>query len=595
MVCSTGRVIGFVALSAIAAECTIALASPPPAPAAEDWRNLRNGIVLPDEGYCDQPYVVITHDGNWLCTMTTGKGIEGQRGQHVVATISTDRGKTWSPLIDIEPADGPEASWAMPLLTPSGRVYVFYDYNGDRINTLGDRKDIRADMLGWYVYKYSDDHGRTWSKERYRLPVRMTPCDYENDFQGKVQMLWGIGKPVIAGDSVIFGFSKICKYLIERSEGWFFRSDNILTESDPAKIEWQMLPEGDIGLRSPTGGPIAEEQNLVVLSDGTLYTMYRTVEGHPCHAYSFDGGRTWTPPEFATYTPGGQRIKHPRACPRLWKTQNGKYLFWFHNNGGKDYERRNPAWISGGIERDGRIHWSQPEILLYDPEPTVRTSYPDLIEDQGRYWVTETQKEVARIHEIDASLLEGMWNQGTVKTLTQQGLAVSATSEQIASGKLAMPKIPLLRDVAGLTVELRFALNDISAGQVLLDSRDATGKGFVVKTADAAALRIELSDGSTTAFWDSDPGTIQTGRTHHVAIIVDAGPRIISYVIDGKLCDGGDARPYGWGRFSPHLLDINGDKEVRVGPTLKQAAKAIRIYTRALRTSEAIANYLSGE
>ncbi|HPZ96682.1 MAG TPA: exo-alpha-sialidase [Phycisphaerae bacterium] len=595
MVCSTGRVIGFVALSAIAAECTIALASPPPAPAAEDWRNLRNGIVLPDEGYCDQPYVVITHDGNWLCTMTTGKGIEGQRGQHVVATISTDRGKTWSPLIDIEPADGPEASWAMPLLTPSGRVYVFYDYNGDRINTLGDRKDIRADMLGWYVYKYSDDHGRTWSKERYRLPVRMTPCDYENDFQGKVQMLWGIGKPVIAGDSVIFGFSKICKYLIERSEGWFFRSDNILTESDPAKIEWQMLPEGDIGLRSPTGGPIAEEQNLVVLSDGTLYTMYRTVEGHPCHAYSFDDGRTWTPPEFATYTPGGQRIKHPRACPRLWKTQNGKYLFWFHNNGGKDYERRNPAWISGGIERDGRIHWSQPEILLYDPEPTVRTSYPDLIEDQGRYWVTETQKEVARIHEIDASLLEGMWNQGTVKTLTQQGLAVSATSEQIASGKLAMPKIPLLRGVAGLTVELRFALNDISAGQVLLDSRDATGKGFVVKTADAAALRIELSDGSTTAFWDSDPGTIQTGRTHHVAIIVDAGPRIISYVIDGKLCDGGDARPYGWGRFSPHLLDINGDKEVRVGPTLKQAAKAIRIYTRALRTSEAIANYLSGE
>ncbi|HQE28214.1 MAG TPA: hypothetical protein PL151_10665, partial [Phycisphaerae bacterium] len=255
----------------------------------------------------------------------------------------------------------------------------------------------------------------------------------------------------------------------------------------------------------------------------------------------------------------------------------------------------NPAWISGGIERDGRIHWSQPEILLYDPEPTVRTSYPDLIEDQGRYWVTETQKEVARIHEIDASLLEGMWNQGTVKTLTQQGLAVSATSEQIASGKLAMPKIPLLRGVAGLTVELRFALNDISAGQVLLDSRDATGKGFVVKTADAAALRIELSDGSTTAFWDSDPGTIQTGRTHHVAIIVDAGPRIISYVIDGKLCDGGDARPYGWGRFSPHLLDINGDKEVRVGPTLKQAAKAIRIYTRALRTSEAIANYLSGE
>src|SRR5690606_24560381 len=140
----------------------------------------------------------------------------------------------------------------MPLITPSGRVYVFYDYNGDRVDTLGDRKGIRADMLGWYVYKYSDDHGRTWSKERYRLPVRVTSYDVENDFGGKVQILWGIGKPIIAGDYVMFGFSKIGKYLIDLSEGWFFRSDNILTESDPAKIEWQMLPEGDVGLRSPT-------------------------------------------------------------------------------------------------------------------------------------------------------------------------------------------------------------------------------------------------------------------------------------------------------------------------------------------------------
>ena len=66
-------------------------------------------------------------------------------------------------------------------------------------------------------------------------------------------MFWGVGKPVIAGDDVYFGFSKIGKYLIEKSEGWFFKSSNILTESDPGKIHWEMLPEGDIGLRSPLG------------------------------------------------------------------------------------------------------------------------------------------------------------------------------------------------------------------------------------------------------------------------------------------------------------------------------------------------------
>lgn len=562
--------------------------------ASKDWRNIRNGDVIASKGYADQPYIVITRDGNWLCTMTTGAGHEGQHGQHIVATISEDKGKTWSPLIEIEPPDGPEASWAMPLIVPSGRVYVFYDYNGDRVDTLGERKGIRADMLGWYVYKYSDDNGRTWSKERYRLPVRETPIDRENDWGGEVQMLWGIGKPIVVDDYAIFGFSKIGKYVIELSEGWFFRSDNILTESDPAKIEWDMLPEGELGLRSPTGGPISEEHNLVALDDGTLYTMYRTIEGHPCHAYSRDGGRSWTPPEFATYTPGGRRIKHPRACPRIWKAANGKYLFWMHNNGLKWYDGRNPAWICGGVEKNGRIHWSQPEVLLYDPDVEVRTSYPDLVQQDGRYWVTETQKEVARVHEIDPTLFEAVWNQGDDRQLTTKGLAATATPDQLAAGRMPMPKVPPLEDFAGLTIDLRLHLEDTAVGQILADSRDATGRGVVVRTAESDALRIEMSDGSTTAFWDSDPGSIQAGRGQHVSIIVDAGPRIIYYVVDGQLNDGGEARPYGWGRFSPALLDVNASHHLRLGKNLEGQLKSVRIYTRALRVSEAIANFHSG-
>src|SRR6185369_2097551 len=85
---------------------------------AADPRNVKSGLVIPDEGYCDQPYVVVTKDGNWLCLLTTGPGREGQRGQHVVSTISKDKGITWSKPLDIEPSDGPEASWVTPLLTP---------------------------------------------------------------------------------------------------------------------------------------------------------------------------------------------------------------------------------------------------------------------------------------------------------------------------------------------------------------------------------------------------------------------------------------------------------------------------------------------
>ncbi len=558
-----------------------------------DPRNIQHGVVIPDEGYCDQPYIVITRDGNWLCTLTTGKGVEGERGQHVAATISSDRGKTWSPLIDIEPASGPDASWAMPLVTPGGRVYVFYDYNGDEVNTLGGKLGIRADMLGWYVYKYSDDNGRTWSPQRYRLPIRETQVDRTNTFDGQVQMLWGIGKPIVAGDKVILGFSKIGDYLIDLSEGWFMVSGNLLTEPDPAKIQWEMRPEGEMGLQA-VRGPISEEQNLVSLSNGGLYTMYRTTEGHPCHAYSFDCARSWTLPQYAEYTPGGQRFKHPRACPRLWKLKDGRYLFWYHNHGWKSYEGRNPAWISGGVEKDGQMYWSQPEILFYDPQRSARMSYPDLVEQDGRYWVTETQKSVARVHEVDPTLIDGLFTQGKRRERAKNGLVLDAGPEAISTGSLDMPRWPLLREGTGITLEMWIGLEDSVGGHVLLDTRDATGKGLMLATAGGGAVRLEINDGGTGVFWCSDRGRLKPGAWHHLACIIEGGPRTISYVIDGVLCDGGEERPYGWGVFSDDLLEFHAERRLRVGRDFNGRMQSLRLYHRALRTSEVIGNYHAG-
>lgn len=560
-----------------------------------DPRNIRHGSVIPDEGYCDQPYVVITKDGNWLCTFTTGKGVEGQKGQHVVASISTDKGKTWSsPPIDIEPADGPEASWVMPLITPSGRVYAFYDYNGDRIDSLGDKKGIRADMLGWYVYKYSDDNGRTWSEKRYRLPVRQTACDRTNDWQGRVQILWGIGKPVVVGQSVFFGFTKLGKYMLEQGEGWFFRSDNILTEPDVEKIQWQMLPEGDHGVRAPEFGSVQEEHNLVGLSDGSLYCIYRTTTGYPCHVYSRDGGKTWTRPEHATYSPGGRRIKQCRACPRLWKTGSGKYLLWFHNHSGKDFLGRNPAWVTGGIEKDGRIHWSQPEILLWDPDPKTRMSYPDLIEQDGRCWVTETQKEIARVHEVDPSLFEGLWNQGQAARVTRRGLLFEEAPAR-PSGDARHIRLEKLDEGAGFTIDVWLQLSDLSPGQVILDGRSNGGSGVRLAITPAGTIGLELNEGEKSrSAWDTDPGIVKGGRLHHVVAIVEGGPRIIMFVVDGVLCDGGESRQYGWGRIDPSLTDVGGPLPLQVAPSLNGTIKSLRIYGRALRVSEAVSNYRAG-
>jgi hypothetical protein len=561
---------------------------------ASDWRNIRCGLEIPSENYADQPYVVVTKDGNWLCTLTTGSGPEGKPRQHVVATISSDKGHTWSELIDIEPSNGPQASWVMPLVTPGGRVYAFYDYNGDNVATLPNGKRIRADMLGWYCYRYSDDNGRTWS-DRYRLPVRVTACDRANDWAGRVQIMWGIGKPIVYENRVFFGFTKLGRYMLDNGEGWFFRSDNVLTEPDVSAIRWQMLPNGDHGLRAPEFGSIQEEHNLVALSNGDLYCMYRTTMGYPCHSYSRDGGHHWSKPEAATYAPGGRPFKHPRACPRIWRTANGKFLFWFHNHGGKDFQARNPAWICGGVEKDGFIYWSQPEILLYDPDPQTRISYPDLIEQDGRYWVTETQKQTARVHEIDPALLEGLWRQGELKWIADKGLVLSLGADKLQpDSRHDMPELPNLSAGAGCTIELWLSFRDLKAGQIVLDSRDENGKGLALATDEAGTLRLDLSDGERECGWDCDPGLLKTNTMHHVVYIVDGGPKIISVLVDGVLCDGGTHRQYGWGRFPEQLGDINGPNQLEIAPGFDGQVKYLRIYNRPLRTSEAVGNFRAG-
>jgi hypothetical protein len=570
-----------------------ALCPDAPPPAERDPRNIRTGRRIPDEGYCDQPYVVVTKEGDWVCTLTTGPGREGDRGQHVVSTRSTDHGRSWSELVDIEPSDGPEASWVVPLITPGGRIYAFYTYNGDDVRTLGG-KEIRADVHGWYAYRYSDDSGRSWSNERFRLPLRVTACDRTNDWQGEVQIFWGIDKPMVVDGEAVFAFTKLGKYMLDLGEGWFFRSENILTESDVTKLRWELLPEGDRGLRNEPFGSVQEEHNVVALDCGKLYCVYRTTTGYPAHAYSEDGGRTWTKPEWMTYAPGGRKMKTPRACPMLWRTQSGNFLFWYHHNNNRSFRGRNPVWISGGVERDGFLHWSQPEILLYDDNVNLGMSYPDLIEQDGRYWVTETNKTIARVHEIDPTLLAGLWRQGADRQVTRTGLLVQAGADEVKRGRIDLPKSLDLTETRGMAVDVWIRFDDLASGQVLLDSRDPTGGGIALTTNEAKTIEIELSDGKNAVRWDCDPDVIRPGTLHHVAVIVDAAPGVISFVVDGVLCDGGEHRNYGWLRYAADLGDVAGSGTLRLAPSLSGTLKSVRVYDRYLRTSEAIANFHAG-
>ena len=594
-----------------------------------DMRNITSGVIIPDESYSDQPYIVKTDDGAWLCVITTGGGHEGASGQHIITQRSLDKGKTWVDWANVEPADGPEASYAVLLKAPSGRIFVFYNHNSDNTRwVIGDNppyadgKVTRVDSQGYFVFKYSDDHGKTWSAERITIPVRNFEIDLKNPYQGKIQFFWNVGKAFNYQGKACVPIIKVGGFgdgFFTSNEGALLQSPNLFTEKDPVKATWITLPEGNTGLKTPKGGgPIAAEQSFSILSDGSLFCVYRTIDGHAAYTYSRNGGRNWDEPQYMKYG-NGNLMKHPRAANFAWKCENGKFLYWFHNHGGRfikehpnrrgiAYNDRNPVWISGGVEADSPegkiIKWSQPEILLYDDDPFVRMSYPDLIEEDGKYYISETQKDIARVHEIDKNLLSGLWNQFENNNQTTSGLILNwFNHNDKLPYSIDNPLLPDLRKRdnnaldgsslstrAGFTIEINFKLESLSEGQILLDSRTDEGKGWNVRINEKGALEVTLNDGQTQALWSGDK-VLKPGTEHYASIVIDGGPGIISFIIDGVLNDGGSERQFGWGRISPHLKSVEGAKELVIGKRINGTIGQVKIYNRAIRTSEAIGNF----
>jgi hypothetical protein len=75
---------------------------------------------------------------------------------------------------------------------------------------------------------------------------------------------------------------------------------------------------------------------------------------------------------------------------------------------------------------------------------------------------------------------------------------------------------------------------------------------------------------------------------------VDGGPKLILFVVDGVLCDGGDERQFGWGRYSPTLRTPHGAPTLRIAPAMSGTVRGLRVYNRPLRSSEIVANHRAG-
>jgi len=302
----------------------------------------------------------------------------------------------------------------------------------------------------------------------------------------------------------------------------------------------------------------------------------------------------------------------------------------YYNNGGGGWYGRDPYFLSCGREVDGtfgpsglpEILWSQPEIVLYDREYRGGTSgggYPDFIFAPSKQAESENKaREIAEVYisaaqkglpqptrsrsylsRVDPALIQGLLSQhvssGQPKGQTPL-LSVNATNMnmQIKRPKLsATGNVPLsARQGFSIVFSLEGHGTHAKAGDTLFHGEYMTlgvgsGKGGL-------SLNFSFIDGRGGSF-NGGTGPMCTGllvqeRAHHVSIVADAGPNIVSFVIDGIYCDGswsflpaaGMSEIPTTASFTVHSQD-----KASYGAVIR----GLDVYGVALRTSESVAMY----
>jgi hypothetical protein len=250
------------------------------------------------------------------------------------------------------------------------------------------------------------------------------------------------------------------------------------------------------------------------------------------------------------------------------------------------YDDRNPAWICAGVEADspkGRIiRWSEPEILLYDADPFVRMSYPDLIEDGGEYYVTETQKNIARSHHIDKNLLEQMW-------ASLEGKWPDVQPDFVCEKSCAAPKIaPLVRRDDAVSermsgVTFTFRVTQGSLGILLCALSDDHHHGFRFTMDGHRRLHLGVFDPWT---YQALSSPRMPPWSESISVVLDSRACIVSFYAKGRFLDGGEERQFGFQRLNPYLRHFNWASEW----TLDSSVQSLSVFNRALTGVEAIAS-----
>jgi hypothetical protein len=374
---------------------------------------------------CNQQVVgIVTKAGSYLVTWTMASE-ESKPDQRVAISRSVDKGRIWS-AVQIIAGDSEKypgaASYSWLFQVPkTGRIYCFYLKNDPNVIT------VRRDITGWLKWQYSDDDGQTW--RRVAAQFDMGRGEWTSSDPKVPTSFIGIYAPhTTSWGDVFFSFARYgLKTEKSRSYGnwmtevYFMRLDNILTEPDPEKLTFSILPDSPQGLRIKRSNGMfwGNEPSWIELGDGRLMTAIRTRNDAVYYALSSDRGKTWTNPAPLLYANGSNVVRNPNApCPMV-KLSDGRILLMFYNaKQSNTFGPRNPVWISVGTEdlqSDQPIRLGEPaKFMEVSGNPPLGStyvqiaSYSSFAEHDGRLllFYNDCKHWVLFKHVPDAFLLE---------------------------------------------------------------------------------------------------------------------------------------------------------------------------------------------
>jgi len=325
-------------------------------------------------------------DGSLMAIWTQEFILPGKGNiNHTIFSRSDDEGVTWAPpkvVAGPKSVDDPAhmTSWAFPLVSKSGRIYVIYNRH--------------TGVVGWIRFHtggmagiYSDDCGATWS-EPQEIAMPRSPYDDPTGIIPPEWIVWQKPMRDLSGGYFV-GYSHWVNRAVatlKEVKDWteiesvveFMRFVNVDADPQPRDLDIRYSPP-ERALRVPHRMhpllSITQEPSLVRLPDDRLFCVMRTCSGYMWWSQSADDGETWCSPRPLLHRDFGLPMLNPVASDPIYPlSEPGRYVLFYHNNiggpaagGTMDAMPREPVYISLGECRPGAdqpVWFSQPKLFM---------------------------------------------------------------------------------------------------------------------------------------------------------------------------------------------------------------------------------------